>query len=601
MNLKSTILFFSMALFATMVALAGSREVTLLDEDWKFQKGERGSEQDLSFDDSRWQSVQVPHDWAALGPFDLNEDIQFVQVIEDGDKEAKLRTGRTGALPATGTGWYRKHLSLPGSLASKKIYLEFDGAMSHARVYLNGTFVGEWPYGYSSFSFDITPYVRLGKDNILAVRLENKPEMSRFYSGAGIYRPVRLVCVEPAHVVHWGTCITTPEVSAKQGKAQIKTTVNTPDAATGKIKLVTEIWDQKGKKVATASQEKPAGGQVLFDQLCTVKQPALWDTETPNLYKAVSNVYVNNTLSDTYETTFGFRTIRFDKDKGFFLNGKSMKFKGVCLHHDLGPLGAAVSLRATERQIEIMKEMGCNAIRTSHNPPSVELLDLCDRMGILVQVEAFDEWKSGKCVNGYNTLFDQWAEKDLIAMIHRDRNHPSVVMWSIGNEIREQGMRDGAKVAQFLTDIAHREDPTRPTTAGFNNHGSAVNNGLAAAVDLVGFNYKYFDYEKYHKSHPEFVLYGSETSSTVSSRGIYKFPLKDNKNPWHEDYQVSSYDYEYVPWGSVPDSEFAEQDDHEYLLGEFVWTGFDYLGEPTPYGQGSPSRRSYFGIVDLDA
>ena len=338
---------------------------------------------------------------------------------------------------------------------------------------------------------------------------------------------------------------------------------------------------------------------LLFEQNCTVKKPALWDTEHPHLYTAVSKVYFNGEQTDIYKTTFGFRTIKFDKDKGFFLNEKATKIKGVCLHHDLGPLGAAVNLRATERQLEIMKEMGCNAIRTSHNPPFIELLELCDKMGLMVQVEAFDEWKNGKCVNGYNTLFDKWAEKDLTDLIRRDRNHPCVIMWSIGNELREQDQKEGGQIARFLSDIVHREDPTRPSTAGYNNHIGAIINGLADAVDLVGFNYKHYDYQTQHENHPEYILYGSETSSAVSSRGVYKFPVKDNWTPWYNDYQISSYDMDYVPWGSAPDTEFEKQDDNEFLLGEFVWTGFDYLGEPSPYGEGAPSRSSYFGIVDL--
>ncbi|MFT0319768.1 beta-galactosidase GalB [Bacteroides thetaiotaomicron] len=579
---------------------AQERMVVRLDEGWRFIKEDITSATDVSLDDRQWQSVRVPHDWAISGPFDLNQDMQFVQVIEDGEKEPKLRTGRTGALPATGVGWYRRKLHLPADQKGKRVYVEFDGVMSNAQVYLNGRYISGRPYGYSSFSLDLTGLFSFGKDNVLAVRVENKPEMSRFYTGAGIYRPVRLVSTSSVHVAHWGTYVTTPQISSGKAVVKIETSVENFDEKVDKVRLLTEIYDKEGKCVARTSSVRKGKEQPLrFVQKCTVSQPSLWSPDTPILYTAVSKVYVEDELCDTYRTDFGFRTLKFDKEKGFFLNGERMKLKGVCLHHDLGPLGAAVNTRAIERQLEMLKEMGCNAIRTSHNPSAVELLDLCDRMGIMVQVEAFDEWKMGKCTNGYNTLFDKWAERDLTDLIHRDRNHPGVIMWSIGNELREQDAADGGKVAQFLTDIVHREDPTRPSTAGFNNHWGAITNGLADAVDLVGFNYKHFDYVNKHKEHPEYVLYGSETSSAVSSRGVYKFPVRDNWEPWYNDYQVSSYDMDYVPWGSAPDTEFAQQDDNDFLLGEFVWTGFDYLGEPSPYGDGAPSRSSYFGIIDL--
>ena len=325
----------------------------------------------------------------------------------------------------------------------------------------------------------------------------------------------------------------------------------------------------------------------------------MWSVKNPYLYKVVSNVYVGDKLYDTYNTSMGFRSFKFDKDKGFFLNGENVKLKGVCLHHDLGPLGAAVNYRALERQLKIMQEMGCNAIRTSHNPPTPELLELCDKMGFLVQVEAFDEWRIGKNRNGYNILFDEWAERDLTAMIHRDRNHPSVIMWSIGNEVREQNYNKGAETARFLTDICHREDPTRPVTAGFNSHNNAIKNGLADVVDIVGFNYKPHDYKNKHEKFPDYIIYGSETASTVSSRGVYKFPVKEWKSAYYDDYHVSSYDLEYPGWASTPDTEFLQQDECSFIAGEFVWTGFDYLGEPTPYNEGTPARSSYFGIVDL--
>ena len=582
-------------IFIAFQAKAQNREVQLLDTDWRFLNKEITTTNLNQVDDSSWQTVTVPHDWAIAGPFDMTIDMQAVQVLEDGDKKAKLRTGRTGALPCFGIGWYRKVLPISKADEGKRVFVEFDGAMSRSKVYLNGIYIGEWPYGYSSFTFELTKHIQYGKENVLSVRLENKEESSRWYPGAGIYRNVRLVKTTPVRVAHWGTNITTPVVTNKIGEVKIKTEIDGNEA----LNMVTEIYDAKGKKVGSAVANKKADGNAILEQTIKVNKPNLWSVENPNLYTAVSKIYIGKIQKDEYKTVFGFRTIRFDKDKGFFLNGKSLKFKGVCLHHDLGPIGAAVNYRATERQLVMMKEMGVNAIRTSHNPPSLELLKICDSIGLMVQVEAFDEWKNGKNANGYGEFFDEWAEKDLTAMIKRDRNHPSVIMWSIGNEIREQGMPEGKKMTRFLTKICHDLDPTRPVSAGFNNHNAAIKNGLAAEVDLVGFNYKPNDYLKKHKEYPNFTIYGSETASTVSSRGVYKFPVIETKKAWYTDYQLSSYDLETCSWATTPDFEFQYQDDLEFISGEFVWTGFDYLGEPSPYNEGTPAKSSYFGIVDL--
>lgn len=576
-----------------------AHKIILLDQGWKFSLGEIKNATLIDFNDSLWETVDVPHDWAIRKPFDLNLDMQWVKVKEDGEKEAKLRTGRTGALPVFGIGWYRKMLKIPESDAGKRFFVEFDGAMSQAKVYCNGEYVGEWSYGYSSFSFELTKFINPGQKNLIAVRLENKPESSRWYSGAGIYRNVRLITINPVHVAHWGTYITTPVITARKGIVLIQTNVLNQTETSEKVELITEIYNPKGEKITTTTTSKQIIGEGQFTQSVEVRNPVFWDLNSPIRYRAITKVLVNRVLQDTYETPFGFRSIRFDKDKGFFLNDKHIKLQGVCLHHDLGPLGAAVNYRATQRQLEIMKEMGCNAIRTSHNPPSPELLELCDSMGFVVMEESFDEWKIGKNENGYNRFFEDWAEKDMVAMIHRDRNHPSVIMWSIGNEIREQELPQGKAIAQFLVDICHREDPTRPTTAGFDRPTGAIQNGLADVVDLVGFNYKSFIYNEVHADHPNYRIYGSETASTLSSRGVYKFPVKENKNPWYEDHQTSGYDMDYAPWASTPDTEFETQDECDFLLGEFVWTGFDYLGEPTPYNEGTPAKSSYFGIVDL--
>ena len=584
-----------------------AREVVVLDEGWRLQLGNVAGAEAAAFDDASWREVKVPHDWAISGPFDMNIDRQIVQVGADGEKEPQLRTGRTGALPAFGVGWYRKSMEIPASDRGRRISVEFDGAMSNAQVWLNGNYLGEWPYGYTSFQFDLTRFVVFGGKNTLTVRLENKEESSRWYSGAGLYRNVRLVTTDQVHVAHWGTYITTPEIDAARGVVAVRTKVANESGQLQRIELSTKILAVSDPARVIVSEQTAVSFADLheYTQKLEVPSPGLWSPETPVLYRAISTVSVDGQVRDVYETTFGFRTIRFDANQGFFLNGKHTKIKGVCMHHDLGPIGAAVNWRATQRQLEMLKEMGCNAIRTSHNLPSKELLELCDSMGFLVIDEAFDEWKIGKNKNGYNTLFDQWAEKDMVAMIHRDRNHPSVFIWSIGNEVLELNKMDpkGREIARFLTAICKREDPTRPVTSGFNNAKGAIANGIADEVDIFGINYPRIgnmSYTKYHAEKPAYCLLGTETASTVSSRGVYKFPVRENKAPWYkEDYQVSSYDLDGPSWFSTPDHEFAMQEDYKAAAGEFVWTGFDYLGEPTPYNEGTPARSSYFGIIDL--
>ncbi len=596
------ILFFPLSFNA--LAESKVRKVELLDENWHFIQKEVTNGAFAQCNDTYWEVVSVPHDWAINKPFDMKIDLQVVQVKADGEEKPQLRTGRTGSLPTFGIGWYRKGIYIPSEDRGKIIAIEFDGVMSNSQIFLNGKYVGEWPYGYSSFRFDITRFVEFGKENLLAVRLENKEQSSRWYSGAGIYRNVRLVLTEPIYVAHWGTFITTPKIDKTSGVVNIKTRIENLTGKPEKVELVTEIVNSSGTTVSVSSCIKDVVDNTEFDENINVSNPILWSVETPNMYKAVSKLYVKKVLKDVYETPFGFRSIRFDKDKGFFLNDNHLKIKGVCNHHDLGPLGAAVNYRATERQLEILKEMGCNAIRTSHNPPSPELLELCDKMGFLVMDESFDEWRIGKNEKGYHTLFDQWAEKDLVSMIHRDRNHPSIIMWSIGNEVLELNTMDnkGREIAKFLTEICHREDPSRPTISGFNNALGAINNGIADEVDIFGINYPRIGnmtYAKFHTEKPDYCLIGSETESTVSTRGTYKFPAKEIKSPWYSDYQVSSYDTEGPSWFSTPDHEFAMQDDCEAVAGEFVWTGFDYLGEPTPYNEGTPAKSSYFGIIDL--
>ena len=576
-----------------------SRQIIPLKNDWKFIRSDDAESMAVGHDDSAWERVRVPHDWAISGPFDREIDIQRI-VRKQADVEVGVTemTGRTGGLPHVGVGWYRKVVSVPADAADKRVRIEIDGAMSRSQVYCNGTLIGEWPYGYSSFAFDLTDSIKPGEANLIAVRLENKTDSSRWYPGAGLYRNVRLAILEPVHVAQWGTTITTPAITEQQGTVHVKTTVEN-HAAEAAVTLKTDIMDAAGTVVATSESTETVAATSEFEQEMTVPHPALWMPGAPSLYTAISTVTVDGVPTDRYETRFGFRTLTFDPDKGFSINGTSMKLNGVCMHHDLGPLGAAVNRTALKRQLEILQEMGSNAIRTSHNPPTPELLELCDELGFLLIDEAFDEWAAAKVENGYHVFFEAWAEKDLRAMIKRDRNHPCVIMWSIGNEIMEQWQKDGAEVARFLCDICHDEDSTRPTTAGFNGPDQAIENGLADVVDIPGWNYHPQNYVRFHKRFPQKATYGSETESTVSSRGEYYFPVTEDVNPIRESLQVSSYDMAYPGWAYSPDVEFQAQDACDFSLGEFVWTGFDYLGEPTPYQEQWPSRSSYFGIIDL--
>jgi beta-galactosidase len=399
------------------------------------------------------------------------------------------------------------------------------------------------------------------------------------------------------HVKQWGTCITTPEIEKGNGKVKIVTSLEGMTAG-NKIRLTTNIYDARGARVATLVN--PVSNPETVQEL-TVQNPVLWSVDAPCLYKAESVVEVDGKKADRYETVFGFRYFKFTNNNGFFLNGENMKLNGVCMHHDLGALGAAINESAIRRQLAMLRAMGCNAIRTSHNPPAPEMLNLCDELGFVVINEAFDEWKNAKCENGYNTLWDQWAEKDMTAFIRRDRNHPSVIMWSIGNEIREQGITGGDVYCRFLVDICKREDPTRPTTGGFNRWEEAISNGFGDIVDVPAWNYKPLKYAYIHEKHPQWTMYASETASTVSSRGEYFFPdvAKVLREKDRVPYHGSSYDLEYPAWATTADVEFAAQDSFPFMGGEFVWTGFDYLGEPTPFNDVWPSRSSYFGIIDL--
>ena len=591
---------YALCAMLTLLTAAGAyaqRTTLLMDKGWKFSKGDFAGAEAPDFDDSSWDDVTIPHDWAITGPFDRNIDIQTVAIKQDLEKVATVKTGRTGGLPYIGTGWYRNVFSVP---EGKKAVLLFDGAMSEARVFVNGTEVCFWPYGYNSFWCDVTDVVKPG-DNTLAVRLENRPFSSRWYPGAGLYRNVRLIVTNPVHIPVWGTFVTTPEVSGDMAVVDVETLVSAPSDG-GKVTLRSEIYDGDGILVASVSDEvRLVSGSQKVTQNLTVKNPSLWSPDTPVLYNMVSRLYSEDgSLSDEYVTPFGIRTIEYIPYKGFFLNGERTVFKGVCNHHDLGPLGAAVNVSALRHQLELLKDMGCNAVRTTHNMPAPELVRLCDEMGFMMMVEPFDEWDIAKCENGYHRFFNEWAEKDMVNMLHNFRNSPSVVMWSIGNEVPTQCSPSGYEVASFLQDICHREDPTRPVTCGMDQVDCILENGFADMIDIPGINYRTFRYKEVFDSLSKGFVLGSETASTVSSRGVYKLPVMKRYGALYDDQQCSSYDVESCGWSNIPDVDLALAEDCSWILGQFVWTGFDYLGEPSPYGTDSwPNHSSMFGIIDL--
>jgi beta-galactosidase len=574
-----------------------------------------------AFDDSAWRTLNLPHDWAIEGPFQQH------------------LPGDTGKLPFANPGWYRKKFALPAADAGRRLTLEVDGAMSSPLVWINGQFVGGWAYGYTSFHLDLTPYAKPGEENVLVVRLDNLPESSRWYPGAGLYRNVWLTKTGPIHVAQWGTVVTTPRVSTESAlvSVEVRTMNNTGTAED--LTINTELFslDAASRKSGTAVASgqpvpfrAPSHRESSITQTLKIASPKLWSVYAPDRYVAVSTIRRGDAVVDRVETPFGIRSIALDADRGFILNGEVVRLQGVCLHHDLGALGAAINPRAIERQLEILRAMGCNAIRTSHNPPAPELLDACDRLGFLVIDEAFDCWAKGKGRNDYHRFFADWHEADLRALIRRDRNHPSVVMWSIGNEVIEQWGDDGYeswKLATRLAGIVREEDRTRPVTAA-SNGGDMGFNGVQHVLDATGYNYRIETYARFRAANPAIPLYGSETASTISSRGEYFFPFSDDKlDPaMRTNFQISSYDLTATEWATSPESEWRAADAVPGYAGEFVWTGFDYLGEPTPYNSDAtnllnssdpaakermakqlaelgripvPSRSSYFGIVDL--
>jgi len=590
-NLNSCLVYMFL-IWGIFFSGAQTRDVITLQKEWKFSKGNHPTAIATDFDDSKWEKITVPHDWAIYGPFDEDIDKQTIAIEQNGETSATEKTGRTGALPYIGEAWYRNQFSLPEFNKNKKVLLVFEGAMSEPEVFLNGKKVGEWKYGYSYFYFDITEYINNSDNNLLAVKLNNLGLSSRWYPGAGLYRKVQVIVKDKASIDQWGTFITTPLITSEVAQVNIKTQVSGDN-----LRLITDILDAEGQVIASNDSETIFGNQ--FEQNIAVDNPKLWSPETPYLYTAVSKLFSGNELKDQITKRFGIREITYEANAGFSLNGNIRKFKGVCLHHDLGPIGTAVNTSALRRQLRILKDMGCDAIRSSHNMPSIEQLELCDEMGFMFLAESFDEWAKPKVENGYNRFFEDYAEKDIVNLVRATRNHPSIVMWSSGNEVPDQWGTEGVKRAKWLQDIFHREDPTRPVTVGMDQVKATIESGFGALLDVPGLNYRVHLYDEAYEKFPQGFLLGSETASTVSSRGIYKFPVEQGIMKTYNDFQSSSYDLEYCSWSNLPDDDFVLQDDKPWVIGEFVWTGFDYLGEPTPYDDVWPSRSSYFGINDL--
>ena len=577
-------------------AAQGQRATLAFDRGWRFHLGDIAAARDPTFSDSGWRTLDLPHDWSIEGEFS--------------DTNPAGASG--GALPG-GVGWYRKTFSLAERDSGRLVFIEFDGIYRNSEVWINGQYLGKRPYGYSSFRYELTPHLHKAS-NVIAVRVDNSQQPnSRWYSGSGIYRHVRLVTTSPVHVDQWGTSVTTPEATPATARVTIRTTVRNESRADQPITLRTAVYDAAGKVVATAS----APGLVPRDSVTEIVQdlvitkPNLWSVERPYVYRAVSRVVCGGRPCDDYSTPFGVRAFTFDPDRGFILNGTHVKIRGVCLHHDLGALGAAVNTRALERQLEIMRGMGVNALRTSHNPPAPELLDLTDRLGFIVLDEAFDMWKKEKTKFDYHLDWDAWHVRDLSDMVRRDRNHPSVFMWSIGNEVMEQwtnGDSTAAPIARELAGIVRGLDPTRPITSA-NNNGSPANPVLqSGALDLLGHNYHHEAWASFPTQFPGKKFIITEAMSALNSRGVYEQPsdsvasyatpyVKDSGPQPNKDYRLSSYDDRKAFWGSLHEESLRLFERYPFLSGMFIWQGIDYLGEPTPYEW--PARSSYFGVVDL--
>ena len=610
----------AVALLPMMVMAQSTRKEVQLAEGWRFSRENEAMKSAgaqvaaENFNDASWEVVSVPHDWAIKGPFDENNDKQVTKVVEDGETKARVRSGRTGALPFVGVGWYRLKFRVADSC--ERAILTFGGVFGEPEVYVNGHKAGEWKHPYNAFNVDVTPYIyRDGRENTLAVRAEMLSFSSRWYPGGGIYRPVFLTTTAATAIDCWGLNMTTLSLNDK-GDVTASFEVQTTGYAAQNL---IARWSVAGK---VFEQSVDCNGKAFTAQNFTNITP--WSPEGPKLYDMkVELVAVaadgTRRVVDSKTERIGFRTIRVSPEKGFELNGKTRKIKGVCMHHDLGMLGAAENKAAIRRQLELLKSMGCDGIRTSHNMPSKWQMDLCDELGFMVMAESFDEWRDGKLENGYNRFFDEWYKRDLANLVNNHKLHPSIVMWSAGNEVRELWYRSkdssnpGAMITQMLVGEFHRLDPSRPVTIGMNKLHMNLEIGAAQVVDIPGFNYHTYRYDQVYEGLGHKFLLGTETASTVSSRGVYHFPVvntysanqsKEVRNAMEKilhnaDLQCSSYDTEVMTWGNLPDYDWVQQEDKPWVIGEFVWTGFDYLGEPSPYNEEWPSRSSYFGIIDL--
>ncbi|UPZ14900.1 sugar-binding domain-containing protein [Flavobacterium humidisoli] len=592
MILKKIIIALTILFSVSIFAQKQSRIVEDFNKNWNFKLGDYPYAIQANFDVKDWRTLQLPHDWSIEGAF---------------DKDAKTKQAQ-GFLPA-GKGWYRKAFTVPANWKNKTVSIEFDGVFKNSEVFINGKSLGMRPNGYISFGYDLSQYVKFGKENVIAVKVDNDAQPnSRWYTGSGIYRNVRLVASEKLHVGKWGTFVTTPEVSVAKSKIHLEVTIDNDNETPKEFKLVTSVLNADNKEVANFTSTEKIAAKTSEKKIhdLVLNQPKLWDTENPYLYKVVTKIYEKSKLVDNYETPLGFRFFSFDSEKGFSLNGKPTKILGVCLHHDNGALGAVENIHAVRRKLTLMKEMGANAIRMSHNPHSLEMMQLCDEMGFIVQDEAFDVWKKKKVTNDYHKDWDAWHKQDLEDFIKRDRNHPSVMMWSIGNEIREQFDSTGIAITRELAKIVKSLDTTRPVTSALTENVIEKNFIYqSGALDLLGFNYKHEDYKDFPTRFKGQKILASESVSALETRGHYDFP--DGIKAWptkhgapfdgNADWTVSAYDQVKSYWGATHEENWKTIKKQDFMAGTFIWTGFDYIGEPDPYPY--PARSSYFGIVDL--
>ncbi|MCX2452491.1 DUF4982 domain-containing protein [Pedobacter sp. PLR] len=593
MMLKKNLVLLLLMMIVGFNASSQSRIHESFNPGWRFFPGDDAAAKSPDFNDSSWRKLNLPHDWSIEGKFDIKNPAK----------------PEGGGLP-TGIAWYRKSFVLPKTFQKKKVHIEFDGVYKNSEVWINGHWLGKRPYGYIAFRYELTKYLKPGK-NVIAVRVDNSAQPdSRWYSGSGIYRNVWLTATQNIAIDHWGTTVSTPKVSKTAAELSFKTRIRSPKNGKEQVDLLSKVYDGKGNLVAEVRTNDVLLKDTLTEiaQLVTVKNPQLWSVKQPDLYKVVTQVFANKRLSDDYETTFGIRYFNFDAQKGFSLNGEYLKILGVCMHHDLGALGAATNLRAMERQLEILKEMGCNAIRTAHNPPAAEFLDLCDKMGFLVMDEAFDMWKKKKNAKDYHLNWEEWHVADLQDMVKRDRNHPSIILWSIGNEIREQFDSSGVAMTKELVKLVKDLDTTRLVLSALTETDPKKNFIYQAGVlDMYGLNYNHKQYKDFPKNYPGQKFLATETTSSLDTRGFYEMPSdsirrwpKDGKTKFTEgnaEFAASSYDNVSAYWGSTHEETWKEAKKYDHVSGLFVWTGFDYLGEPLPYPW--PARSSYFGIVDL--